>query len=65
MAYGNDLKFFVKENHVDCSFPPIEYCTDNAAMIGAAGYFAYLDGRRADLTLNSVSSSELKVRCLE
>ena len=29
-------------------------------MIGAAGYFAYLDGRRADLTLNSVSSSELK-----
>lgn len=54
------LKVLCEENHVDCSFPPIEYCTDNAAMIAAAGYFAYLDGRRADLTLNSVSSSELK-----
>lgn len=54
------LKVLCEVNHVDCSFPPIEYCTDNAAMIGAAGYFAYLDGRRANLTLNSVSSSELK-----
>lgn len=54
------LKVLCEENHVDCSFPPIEYCTDNAAMIAAAGYFAYLDGRRANLTLNSVSSSELK-----
>ena len=54
------LKTLCEVNHVDCSFPPIEYCTDNAAMIAAAGYFAYLDGRRANLTLNSVSSSELK-----
>ncbi len=30
--------------------PPLEYCTDNAGMIGIVGYFKYLDGRFADLS---------------
>jgi len=29
--------------------PPPEYCTDNAAMIGIAGYLKYLEGRFTDL----------------
>ena len=41
------------ELNVELSIPPMKYCTDNATMIAAAGYYAYLDGRRADLTLNS------------
>ena len=45
--------------HVDLSFPPMQYCTDNAAMIAAAGYFAYKDGRIADLSLNSKSNDKL------
>lgn len=45
---------------VELSIPPMKYCTDNATMIAAAGYYAYLDGRRADLTLNSKSQDELK-----
>ena len=40
------------ELNVELSIPPMKYCTDNATMIAAAGYYAYLDGRRADLTLN-------------
>ena len=32
--------------------PEIKYCTDNAAMIGAAAYYAYLKGDRADFSLN-------------
>ena len=45
--------------NVALSFPPMKYCTDNAAMIAAAGYFAYLDGKKADLSLNSKSSEKL------
>ena len=47
------------ELNVDLSIPPMKYCTDNATMIAAAGYYAYLDGRRADLTLNSKSQDRL------
>ncbi len=47
------------ELHVDLSIPPMKYCTDNATMVAAAGYYAYLDGRRADLTLNSKSQDKL------
>lgn len=45
---------------VELSIPPMKYCTDNGTMIAAAGYYAYLDGRRADLTLNSKSQDTLK-----
>ena len=31
--------------------PPREYCTDNAVMIAAAGYSAYMRGERSDLSL--------------
>ena len=48
------------ELNVDLTIPPMKYCTDNAAMIGAAAYFAYKDGRIADLKLNSVSQDKLK-----
>ena len=32
--------------------PNLNYCTDNAAMIGAAAYYAYLRGDRGSLSLN-------------
>ena len=34
-------------------------CTDNAAMIGAAGYYDYLNGKRADWHLNAVPNLRL------
>lgn len=47
-----------KEN-VNLTVPSLKYCTDNAVMIGAAGYFAYKLGRIADLNLNATATDKL------
>lgn len=47
-----------KEN-INFSYPRIAYCTDNAAMIGAAAYYAHKKGKKADLTLNAVAVETL------
>ncbi len=39
--------------------PPPILCTDNAAMIGCAGYYRYLKGDFADMSLNAVPSMTL------
>lgn len=40
-----------KRNHWDVFIPPFQYCTDNAAMVGIAGYFKYLNNDFADISL--------------
>lgn len=46
--------------HIRLTIPDLKYCTDNATMIGAAGYYAYKLGRRADLTLNAKATDKLQ-----
>ena len=38
------------------------YCTDNAAMIGAAAYYEYLAGTRSGWDLNAVPNLKLGER---
>lgn len=55
-----EVEKMCSELNVEYTFPPMKYCTDNAAMIAAAGYFAMLDNRTADLSLNSKSTDKLQ-----
>ncbi|MBR6779043.1 MAG: tRNA (adenosine(37)-N6)-threonylcarbamoyltransferase complex transferase subunit TsaD [Clostridia bacterium] len=47
-----ELNKKANQNGILCFVPAMEYCTDNAAMIGSAAYYAYRDGEGvADMSL--------------
>ena len=53
------IKEMTDRNNVELSVPSFVYCTDNAAMIGAAAYPLYLKGQFASYDLNANSCEEL------
>lgn len=61
-ALQKALRLACEEQGLSYYHPSPILCTDNAAMIGAAGYFEYRNGTRHGLDLNAVPSLKLGER---
>lgn len=55
-ALREKMTLRAKKFGIDVFYPPPILCTDNAAMIACAGYYGYIKGEFADMTLNAVPS---------
>lgn len=51
-----------KKRRVEFYHPSPIFCTDNAAMIGVAGYYEYINGTRSSYDLNAVPNLKLGER---
>ncbi len=51
-----------EDNKMECYHPSPILCTDNAAMIAAAGYYDFINGTRHGLDLNAIPNLKLGER---
>ena len=58
----NAMKEACEKRKIEFYHPSPIYCTDNAAMIGAAAYYEYLNGTRHGWDLNAVPNLKLGER---
>ena len=61
-ALRQAMKEACEERGVKLDYPSPVYCTDNAAMIGVAGYYEYRKGVRHGLDLNAIPNLRLGER---
>lgn len=53
------MKKLGEENNFQIYYPELVLCTDNAAMIGSAGYYNYLKGKTSTLDLNAMPNLKI------
>jgi N6-L-threonylcarbamoyladenine synthase len=54
-----DMQKIAQNMGVNLYMPPLSLCGDNAAMIGAQGYYEYLAGNVADMELNAYATKSI------
>lgn len=55
----NKMRAQCDKHNMSLFMPRLEFCTDNAAMIASAGFYAYKNGELADLTLNAIPNLQI------
>ena len=55
----SDLERACKKMGCKLYLPPLRLCGDNGAMIGAQGYYEYLAGHTADMSLNAYATRDI------
>ena len=61
----NQLQQAANEKGIQVYYPPVEFCTDNAAMIGAAAHYKAVNEEYADLSLNAVPNLSFEKLLME
>jgi len=55
-----DMEALCKKHGWELYAPELKYCGDNGAMVGAQGYYEYIGGNTADLSLNACASMSIE-----
>lgn len=55
----NRMKIFCENNNIELYFPELKYCGDNAAMVGAQGYYEYKSKNLGDYDLNAYATIDI------
>ena len=60
-ALREKITQMTNEKGIEIKFPGLDLCTDNAAMIGCAGYHNFINGKIDDMSLNAVPNLKIDI----